>query len=480
MSYVLTEPDMVATAATDAESIGSALSTAVTDAAGPTTDLAAAAEDEVSAAVAKLFGAYAQEYQAIIAKAEAFHSEFTRALGAAANAYEHAETAATALLSSELPTVSSLTPTTSITSSDPLIALIMGGTGISQPDPDFVMEKFNGYIQSNPLFAGAIPEGLFAPEQFFPFTPQLGNLTFGQSVSQGVAALNDALLGPTGVITQGNSAVVVGVSQSAVVQTNEIRALLALPTGQQPSAGQLSFVMLGNLNNPDGGLFARFPGFYIPVLDVPFNGATPQSPWHTEIYTNQYDGIADFPQYPLNLVSDVNAVMGIFTGGHHYVTNAGAIALPTSPGFTGNTTYFLTLTQDLPLVGPLRFFGGTIGNAVADLLQPDLRVIVDLGYAGYGPGGNFANIPTPAGLFSIPDPFTVISDLATGAVQGIQAAGVDLGLLPASALPTTYPFVPSIDPQLHIFLGQPSTTLLSVASGALGDVFRLIPPLMLG
>ena len=54
---------------------------------------------------------------------------------------------------------------------------------------------------------------------------------------------------------------------------------------------------------------------------------------------------------------------------------------------------------------------------------------------------------------------------------------VDLGLLPQSATPTIYPYVPSIDPNLNFFLGQPSVTGLSVLSGAVGDVLRLIPPI---
>ena len=64
MSYVLTTPEMLAAAATDVGNIGSAISTASSTAAGPTTGLLPAAEDEVSAAIAKLFGAYGQEYQA--------------------------------------------------------------------------------------------------------------------------------------------------------------------------------------------------------------------------------------------------------------------------------------------------------------------------------------------------------------------------------------------------------------------------------
>ena len=32
----------------------------------------------------------------------------------------------------------------------------------------------------------------------------------------------------------------------------------------------------------------------------------------TTIYTAQYDGVADAPQYPLNVISDLNAFMGYF------------------------------------------------------------------------------------------------------------------------------------------------------------------------
>jgi hypothetical protein len=503
MSYVLTAPEMLATAATDVENIGSALSTASANAAGPTTGLLPAAEDEVSAAIAKRFGAYGQEYQAVVSQAAAFHNEFTRALAAAGSAYLEAEAANAALTSgpsnalnaitAPIQTllgqttvasggssgVSALTSMAKVASADPLIALIMGGTGNPQPDPGYVASIFNSYIRPNPLFSGATPQGLFTPEQFWPVTPSLGNLTFGQSVSQGVTLLNNALVGPTGVLTQGNSALVFGYSQSATIATNEISALMAAGS---PYKGQLSFMLAGNPNNPVGGILERFPGFYIPFLDVPFNGATPpNSPYPTTIYSIQYDGIADAPQYPLNVVSDLNAIMGYFYVHSTYPTLtaaqvANAVPLPTSPGYTGSTQYDMFLTQNLPLLDPIREIP-YLGNPIADVLQPDLRVLVDLGYGSYGPGLNYANIPTPAGLLEIGDPFTIIPDLAVGAVQGPQAALVDLGLLPQSAMPTTYPYDPSIDPGLNFFLGQPSVTGLSVLSGAVGDVLHLIPPI---
>jgi hypothetical protein len=57
MSFVMAVPEVLGTAATDLTNIGSALSAANAAAAAPTTGILAAAEDEVSAAIAALFSA---------------------------------------------------------------------------------------------------------------------------------------------------------------------------------------------------------------------------------------------------------------------------------------------------------------------------------------------------------------------------------------------------------------------------------------
>ncbi|KZS69719.1 MAG: PE-PPE domain-containing protein [Mycobacterium pseudokansasii] len=133
------------------------------------------------------------------------------------------------------------------------------------------------------------------------------------------------------------------------------------------------------------------------------------------------------------------------------------------------------LTQDLPLLQPIRDIP-YIGPPIADIFQPNLRVLVDLGYSSYGPGLSYADIPTPAALLSVPNPFTVIPYLALGTVQGPQAALVDSGLLPQGYTPSAYPYLPSINPEVNFFLGQPTVTVLSVLGGAVGDVLHLIPP----
>ncbi|MGA8251459.1 MAG: PE family protein, partial [Mycobacterium sp.] len=93
MSNLITAPEIMTTAATDLATIGSDLSAAYTAAATQTTGVLAAAEDEVSAAIAALFGSHAQAYQALSAQAAAFHAQFVQALNSAGGSYAAAEVA---------------------------------------------------------------------------------------------------------------------------------------------------------------------------------------------------------------------------------------------------------------------------------------------------------------------------------------------------------------------------------------------------
>lgn len=93
MTLVIAAPDLVTAAATDLENIGSTIGAASSAAAGSTTALLPAAEDEVSAAIAALFGLHGKAFQALSAQAAAFHDQFVQALNAAAGAYASTEAA---------------------------------------------------------------------------------------------------------------------------------------------------------------------------------------------------------------------------------------------------------------------------------------------------------------------------------------------------------------------------------------------------
>ncbi len=91
MSFVNTAPEFVAAAATDFAKIGSALSMSNAAASAPTTGLLAAGADQVSAAVARFFGAHAQAYQAISADVESFHQQFVQLVNTGAAQYAATE-----------------------------------------------------------------------------------------------------------------------------------------------------------------------------------------------------------------------------------------------------------------------------------------------------------------------------------------------------------------------------------------------------
>jgi triacylglycerol lipase len=90
----------MASAATDLATIASDLSAAHTAAAARTAGVLAAAEDEVSTAIAALFSAYGQGFQALGAQAAAFHDQFVQALTASAGSFASAEAQAVSALGS--------------------------------------------------------------------------------------------------------------------------------------------------------------------------------------------------------------------------------------------------------------------------------------------------------------------------------------------------------------------------------------------
>ena len=90
-SYVIASTDMLSVAAANVAGIGSSLSAATAVAGPSTTAVIAAAEDEVSAAVASLFSSHAREYQALSDQAAAFHAKFVQALTGAGGSYGAAE-----------------------------------------------------------------------------------------------------------------------------------------------------------------------------------------------------------------------------------------------------------------------------------------------------------------------------------------------------------------------------------------------------
>lgn len=327
-------------------------------------------------------------------------------------------------------------------------ALIIGGTNMSVPPAWYVEAVGNTYIDpvqpgfpGQLVFPGYTSVGLITPEQFWPVTPTLGNMTFGQSVDQGVSIVQEAI----SQTYAGENLVVFGFSQSSTIVTNVMLALAEAEDAPDPS--QLAFILIANPNTPNGGILERFVGSYIPILDVAFNGATPpDTVYNTAIYSSQYDAIDHFPQFLSNPLALINSLFGYaLVHGAYPWAPEGLSAfeqLAVSPDYDGVTDYFMLTHQDLPLLEPLRLIP-YLGPFLAELVQPALRVLIDLGY-----GDGYANVPTPVDLFPLFNPLTVGEHLIQGLSQGWQAALVSAGVLAETYLPDAYPYLPSADPLL--------------------------------
>jgi hypothetical protein len=93
MSFVTTQPEMLAAAAGDLQGIGTAMAAHNMAAAAPTTGVIPAAADEVSVLTAMQFAVQAQMYQAVGAQAVAIHEMFAATLNTSAASYAATEAA---------------------------------------------------------------------------------------------------------------------------------------------------------------------------------------------------------------------------------------------------------------------------------------------------------------------------------------------------------------------------------------------------
>jgi len=414
----------MATAAADVAAIGSTINEATAAAARATTGVVAAAADEVSGAITNLFNAYAQGSQAVFGQAAVFHSEFAQALAAAGNTYANAEAANLGALGSATSATGGtgvLPAVAKAALADPVVTLVMDGSGTPIPPPDFVASIVSKYVLPN--FPAGLVQALSLPAGEYPDSG-IKDLPQNISIARSVEILNNAIQQQ---LAAGNTVNVVGYSQSANVASLVMQLLDPTDT---PSSLPINFVLLGNSMNPNGGWDARFPGLSLPTLGLSTLGAAPSNSFPTKVYTIEYDGWADFPRYPINIFSDLNALAGMVTvhTGYENLTAAqinSAIVLPTQGPTT--TTYYM-IPENLPLLTPVRLIS-YVGNPIADLLQPVLAPLVNWGYGdpNFGWSTGPANVPTPFGFLpSLGDTAALGPAIISGIPQGFAAAIADL------------------------------------------------------
>jgi hypothetical protein len=268
--------------------------------------------------------------------------------------------------------------------------LMVGGAG--QP----VLSEDQMAAVLAPRYAGDTRVPVEWPAQAWPQTG-LTSLTMGQSVADGIEPLEEAIdetSGPT---------VVLGISQGSLVVDAVQRRLAA-----EGTTSGLTFVTIADMNRGNG-IFTHFRGVYIPILDY-----TPQpepvTRFHTIVVAKEYDGWADFPDRPWNLLATMNAIAGSgivpgFAGVHDATVSADLSQVPkkeTQNSLGGVTTSYLVPTRDLPLLQPLRDWG--VPKPFVDTVNNLLKPVVDAGYSRNDSPGATTSTVAPAA--DTPKPLT--------------------------------------------------------------------------
>jgi PE-PPE domain len=315
-----------------------------------------------------------------------------------------------------------LMPWLSKADDDPLNALMMGGTTAPTPSEFWQDTIITDYIDPA-TGADYTPVLVSTPESLATTSVPIGLADLQAAMAQQPAA---------------TPYLVEGYSQSAQIAVDE--KIQLMQAGQHPDA---TFLVLGDPNRPDGGIDERFVGMYTPGLgggDAPLNGAEPTDTGIPTIdIANQYDFVADYPQFPINPIADLNAIFGLIYAHGGYgdgvlPEEVPALWPPSAPltgpfadeyvlGSTeivkqvdGDTTFYFIPTTELPLLDPLRSLG--VPEPVLNIFQPALQVIVEAGYDRSIPFGD----PTPAELIPTIDPATFTLEFANAIMQGTNNA----------------------------------------------------------
>ncbi|MBX7456402.1 PE-PPE domain-containing protein [Mycolicibacterium sp. 3033] len=278
-----------------------------------------------------------------------------------------------------------------------LTALIVVGSS-THPDGSGNENFFGGLFNQAPYNPGGQPG------------PDLVGVPFGG----GPAAIDTAL--------QAHSGEANAVLASGWGAANASVVLSRLDRHQDPALPSTVFVLDNNVSRPDGGFGTRYPWFSLIGVN-PFPSPADTAAAAVVDIAYQYNYNSNAPADLLNLVAHVNSLVAYLYGYREQdqidlpvdnegrptvscggantcaVLASGAAALPCSDArcdapdgdrvtayvtTRGNTTYVTYTTEELPLARLIRDVV-PFGDAIADVSEPLLKVIVDSAYYDNNP-----------------------------------------------------------------------------------------------
>ena len=343
------------------------------------------------------------------------------------------------LIAGSVGIAATVAPLLSFAAAAATTVLVMGGTGnplSTPPDTIEYVQRYtsaavNNYVLPSSAAGHGIPGGPY--NTVAVITPE-ESTNLLDSIARGLVALDSCIGSTTCDYNEGigssapsssDAFVVFGFSQSAAIAMLEKRALAdQYAVGEGP---EVTFVVIGNAR-PNGGLVARDIGgvFTKLVLGVSRDQlvtelAPTDTPYATVDIAVQYDLFSDAPLNPVNLLAVLNAYMGLITLHQNYPNYSLRQPGVVDQGKYGDTHYYLIPTPVLPLLMPLQKLGPA-GAALADILDPPLRVLVETAYDRSASPG----VPTPWNPFYFEDPVKLTRDLLVSVPTGFDNGFEDL------------------------------------------------------
>ncbi|OMC19432.1 PE-PPE domain-containing protein [Mycobacterium colombiense] len=255
----------------------------------------------------------------------------------------------------------------------------------------------------------------WVPQEMFPGPRD--NMTVGQAIQQATDNLDQAIRNGT------EPAATVGLSQGNLALDQEQVRLANDPKAPPPDT--LQFTTIGDPVGTHGfgasfasGIFK--PGDRIPIIDYTMP-APVDSQYDTNKIVAAYDGFADFPDRPDNLLADVNALLASAIV-HTPAAFTGPGDVPPQNIRTGvnprgaKTTTYLVPVNHLPLTLPLRYLGWSDGlvNQIDAALQPQID-------AGYSRNDNLFTRPVSVDPVNGMDPVGILGPGTRDSVENFFA-----------------------------------------------------------
>ncbi len=263
----------------------------------------------------------------------------------------------------------------------------MPADGVSHAEEAVLIPGATVFKRINPLYpivAETYPDiGIHFRDDADPQIVQ-----YSQNALASDRAIRDGVTQATIAVRETDGKVaIIGESMGSMVAWRTAQELANSPDA--PAQDDVRVVLIAP---PEAGVAEYFKeGTYIPVLNYRVTRIA-ESPYDTTIVIGEYDGWADPPDRPWNLVASANALAGIvyvhgppiFTADVSGLEPASYV--PRTDDQHGSVTTYFVPTGNLPLTQVFRDVG--VPDAMVDKADDVLRPVIDAGYVRHDQPGD--------------------------------------------------------------------------------------------